>query len=318
MKCNEQQVVVQEYTRKTDDIDNGKKYMSYVEMWPVLFIIGLVIIILMFVIRRINSTTFKENSIIPKQIWTYWNSDELTPVVTKCINSWKKYNPEYTVNIVTPSNLRQYIDFDVKSINFNDSPARESDIIRLNILSKYGGVWCDASILMTRPFDFRTNSKHEFVGYYVEHYNTNHKYPCIEGWFFATVPNGKLVTKWRDSFMSIANFESVNNYLDDLRKKGVDFQKTPPHMLDYLAIHLSAQDAMQKGMTHDEINNTCYFMSANKGPFKHFFDHINNEYNAVKSVCGPNQPTIVKFIKKHRELLDVLPDDLGCVFKGHE
>jgi len=292
-----------------------KKRYVLVGMWFVLVIIG--IVILMFVIRRINRTTFKENSIIPKQIWTYWNSDELTPVVTKCINSWKKYNPEYTVNVVTPSNLRQYIDFDVKSIKFNDSPARESDIIRLNILAKYGGVWCDASTLMTRPFDFMTNSNHEFVGYYVDHYNTNHKYPCIEGWFFATVPNGKLATKWRDSFMSIANFDSVNAYLDDLKKKGVDFQKHPPHALDYLAIHLSAQDAMQKGMTHDDIKDKCYFMSANEGPFKHFFKHVSDPYTAVKAVCEPNQPTIVKFVRAHRELLDVLPE-LDCVFKGHE
>jgi len=283
-------------------------------MW--LVILGLATLILILVIMR-RTSTFGTDGIIPKQIWTYWNSDELTPVVTKCINSWKKYNPDYTITVVTPKNLGQYIDFDVKSVKFNDSPARESDIIRLNILAKYGGVWCDASILMTRPFDFPTNSKHEFVGYYIEHYTNKPQWPCIEGWFFATVPGGKLVTKWRDSFMSISNFDSVTDYLTDLRKRNVDFQKTHAWMLNYLAINLAAQDAMQTGMTVDEIQKTCYFMSANKGPYKHMYEHGWNNYDAVKSVCEPNQPTIVKFHNHDRKLLDTKPE-LDCVFKGHE
>lgn len=283
-------------------------------MW--LLILGLVVAVLFLVVFR-RTSTFGSDSVIPKQIWTYWNSDELTPVVTKCINSWKKYNPDWTITVVTPKNLSQYIDFDVKGVKFNDSPARESDIIRLNILAKYGGVWADASILMTRPFDFPTNSKHEFIGYYIEHYTTKPQWPCIEGWFFATIPGGKFITKWRDSFMSIANFDSVDDYLSDLKKRGVDFQNTAKWMLNYLAINLAAQDAMQKGMNEDEIQKTCYFMSANKGPYKHMYEHGWNNYEAVKSVCEPNQPTIVKFHNHDRKLLDTKPE-LGCVFNGHE
>ena len=73
-------------------------------MW--LVVLGLAIVILILVILR-RTSGFGGDSIIPKQIWTYWNSDELTPVVTKCINSWKKHNPDYEVKIVTPTNLNQ-------------------------------------------------------------------------------------------------------------------------------------------------------------------------------------------------------------------
>jgi len=283
-------------------------------MWRVVF--ALTVLVLLLVIFK-RTSRFGADSIIPKQIWTYWNSDELTPVVTKCINSWKKYNPEYKINIVTPKNLSEYIDFDVKKVKFNDSPARESDIIRLNILAKYGGVWCDASILMTRPFDFKTNSNHEFVGYYIEHYTTKPQWPCIEGWFFATVPNGDFINNWRDSFMDIAKFESVDKYLVDLSSRGVDFQRTDRGMLNYLAINLAAQEAMQKKMSVEQIRKTCGFMSANKGPYKHMYDHGFNNYDAVKSVCEPNQPTIVKFHNHDRKWLDSKPE-LNCVFAGHE
>lgn len=283
-------------------------------MWTVVAVISIIILIL--VLTR-NVSNFGQGSKIPKQIWTYWNSDELTPVVQKCINTWKKHNPDYTVNIVTPKNIREYLDFDVKGVKFNNSAARESDIVRLNILQKYGGVWCDASILMTRPFDFETNSNHEFVGYYIEHYITKPQWPCIEGWFFATVPNGKFVTAWRDSFMNISNFDTVGQWLADLQSRGVDFQKTPKYMQNYLAINLAAQEAMQKSMTAAELSYTCHFMSANKGPYKHMFEHGWDNYDAVKSVCEPNQPTIVKFHNHDRKLLDTKPE-LSCVFNGHE
>lgn len=279
-------------------------------MWLVVLI--LVIAVLILFLKR--TSKFSQDSQIPKTIWTYWNNSELTPVVRKCIDTWKKHNPDYTVIIITPDNLKDYIDFDVKKVKFNDSPARESDIIRLNVLAKYGGVWCDASILMTRPFDFKTKSEHEFVGYYIEHYTTRPQWPCIEGWFFATVPNGKFITAWKDSFMRISNFATVDQWLSDLLQKGVDFQKTPKYMQNYLAINLAAQEAMQKSMTAQEISNTCYFLSANKGPYKHMYDHGWNNYEAVKSVCEPNQPTIVKFHNHDRRLLDNNPE-LHCVFK---
>jgi len=279
-------------------------------MWLVVLI--LVITVLILLLKR--TSKFSQDGQIPKTIWTYWNSSELTPVVRKCIDTWKKHNPDYTVIIITPDNLKDYIDFDVKNVKFNDSPARESDIIRLNVLAKYGGVWCDASILMTRPFDFKTKSEHEFVGYYIEHYTTRSQWPCIEGWFFATVPNGKFITAWRDSFMRISNFATVDQWLSDLLQKGVDFQKTPKYMQNYLAINLAAQEAMQKSMTEQEISNTCYFLSANKGPYKHMYDYGWNNYAAVKSVCEPNQPTIVKFHNHDRRLLDNHPE-LHCVFK---
>lgn len=281
-------------------------------MW--VFVLLLVLVIFILILKK--TSKFGQDSQIPKTIWTYWNNAELTPVVRKCIDTWKKYNPDYTVIIITPDNLRDYIDFDVKKVRFNDSAARESDIIRLNVLAKYGGVWCDASIMMTRPFDFKTGSRHEFVGYYIEHYTTKPQWPCIEGWFFATVPNGKFINAWRDSFMRIANFTSVGEWLDNLLQKGVDFQKTPKYMQNYLAINLAAQEALQKSMTEQEVRATCYFMSANKGPYKHMYDHGWNNYAAVKSVCEPNQPTIVKFHNHDRRLLDNNPE-LHCVFQ-HE
>ena len=279
-------------------------------MW--VFVLLLVLVIFILILKK--TSKFGKDSQIPKTIWTYWNNAELTPVVRKCIDTWKKYNPDYTIIIITPENLEDYIDFDVKKVSFNDSAARESDIIRLNVLAKYGGVWCDASILMTRPFDFKTNSNHEFVGYYIEHYTTKPQWPCIEGWFFATVPNGKFINAWRDSFMRIANFTTVGQWLNDLLQKGIDFQKTPKYMQNYLAINLAAQEALQKSMTEQEIHATCYFMSANKGPYKHMYDHGWNNYAAVKSVCEPNQPTIVKFHNHDRRLLDNNPE-LHCVFK---
>lgn len=216
-------------------------------MWLVVLGLVTVVILILVILRR--TSRFGGDSIIPKQIWTYWNSDELTPVITKCIDSWKKHNPDYKITIVTPKNLRQYIDFDVKAVKFNDSPARESDIIRLNILAKYGGVWCDASILMTRPFDFPTNSKHEFIGYYIEHYTTKPQWPCIEGWFFATVSGGQVGYEMARLFHEYSKVRFGGRLPRRPPEEGCGFSKDPEEYAQLFGYKFSRAGRHAKG--HD-------------------------------------------------------------------
>ena len=58
-------------------------------MW--VFILSLVIVTLLIVLVRRRTSMFGQDSQIPKQIWTYWNDDTLTPVVQKCINSYRDW-----------------------------------------------------------------------------------------------------------------------------------------------------------------------------------------------------------------------------------
>lgn len=208
---------------------------------------------------------------IPKIIWTYWNSDKLPLFIQACVESWKRYHPDFNVRVLTPSNLKKYTDLDVKKISWNDKPARESDIIRLDILAKYGGIWSDASIVLFAPYPFLDKmDTHDFICYYLEKFTTDMRYPVIESWFFASVPQGKFIDAWRKAFMDTSHSHDVDARVSHHARNGVDFQNIDAP--NYLYIHIAAQYALQKVMTPEDMKH-MYFLKAEDGPYKYLVDN---------------------------------------------
>lgn len=94
-----------------------------------------------------------------KVIWQYWgqgfSSDALPEMIRLCFESVDKYKGEYTVIRLCDQNLTQYIELppDVlnKYLNGVVGATHFTDLIRVALLKAYGGVWLDATILLTAP-----------------------------------------------------------------------------------------------------------------------------------------------------------------------
>ncbi|MCL2414036.1 MAG: capsular polysaccharide synthesis protein [Bacteroidales bacterium] len=97
-----------------------------------------------------------------KIIWQYWQQglDENLPKLVKvCFASVEKYRGEYEVIILSKETLNDYIEmpdfvwekFDSGGFTF----PKVSNLVRLHLLSAYGGVWLDAALYMTAPIDKR-------------------------------------------------------------------------------------------------------------------------------------------------------------------
>lgn len=91
--------------------------------------------------------------IIPKIIWIYWHSSlEVAPdVVQLSVKSWRDFNPGWTVNFITSDTVNEHV-----TIYSPDTPRKiqwHADVIRVALLSKYGGVWADATSLCLKPLD---------------------------------------------------------------------------------------------------------------------------------------------------------------------
>ena len=90
-----------------------------------------------------------------KIIWTCWlQGVENAPVlVKKCIESMRQYANGYKVEVIDLNNVSQFVqlpDSVVSKYKAGIIPhAHFSDMIRLALLEKYGGVWIDSTILMT-------------------------------------------------------------------------------------------------------------------------------------------------------------------------
>jgi hypothetical protein len=249
---------------------------------------------------------------IPKKIWTYWNSDDIPDVVVRCIATWKKHNPDFMVTVLTPTNLNKYIEEDIKSIKWNDSPARESDIVRLLIIEKYGGYWCDSTIIMTAPLNYHLTSQ-TFVGYYIGGFTTKPEYPVLESWFFGSEPRNPFVTKWKNAFFKLGDFKNVSDAVSYMKKEGVNIQNID--IPEYLFIHVAAQYVFQKQMTPDEIKKYLFLQKAEDGPYKYLSNNNWSSHNALNDLCDGNNITpLIKFRGGERGILIDNPELANCIF----
>ena len=88
-------------------------------------------------------------------IWSvWWQGEENAPeIVKKCFANIRKYCGTHEFKVITKENYRDYIDIpEYISKKVNDGIitfTHFSDILRMGLLYKYGGLWLDATILVT-------------------------------------------------------------------------------------------------------------------------------------------------------------------------
>lgn len=94
-----------------------------------------------------NITYILINEMIPKIIHYCWfGKEELPPLALKCIESWKKYMPDYEIKRWDEDNYdirkNQYISqaYDARKYAF------VSDYVRFDILYTYGGIYLDTDV----------------------------------------------------------------------------------------------------------------------------------------------------------------------------
>ena len=99
----------------------------------------------------------KPNAEIPKVIWFTWlqGLEHAPHLVRRCLQSWKEKNPDWTINLIDERSLSSYLDLPaIIDVNRRDlSVQKIVNIIRMNLLDKYGGVWVDATCYCCEPLD---------------------------------------------------------------------------------------------------------------------------------------------------------------------
>jgi mannosyltransferase OCH1-like enzyme len=90
--------------------------------------------------------------------YCWFGGKKLPKLAKKCIRSWEKYLPDYEIKRWDETN------FDVKIIPFSEEAykckkwAFVSDVARIYALKKYGGVYFDTDMLVTKNIDFLLNN----------------------------------------------------------------------------------------------------------------------------------------------------------------
>ena len=111
-----------------------------------------------------------------KIIWQYWGTGweygKLPDIVKLCYKLTDKYKGNYEIIRLDNENFKEYIEFPefvmekIKSRSMGYT--HFSDLLRLALLDAYGGVWLDASILLTASLsDYTASGIVEKKGYFM-------------------------------------------------------------------------------------------------------------------------------------------------------
>lgn len=137
----------------------------------------------------------EEKKWIPRTIWILWYQgvSEAPFIVRKCIDSWTRYNPTWEVVVLDSNNLQSYIKEELSDeILDNLSLAHQSDLVRLQLLSKYGGVWADATTFCIKSLD-------EWIDRYAESglfvFHKPGKDRIMSNWFIASKKDSPACAK---------------------------------------------------------------------------------------------------------------------------
>lgn len=142
------------------------------------------------IIENINFGNSNEKA--EKNIWIYWAQGiESAPIlVKKCIFNMKECCKEYNINIITNDNLKEYIDIPKyileKVRKKKITLTHFSDIIRVNLLAKYGGIWIDSTVFVNNNFEDFINDEFEIITIPQDNINYNVSGGKWSAWLIGT------------------------------------------------------------------------------------------------------------------------------------
>ena len=119
---------------------------------------------------------------IPKIIHYCWfGNNPLPELAQKCIESWKKYCPDYEIIEWNESNFDVYQNAYTTYLYDNQKYAFLSDYARLKIIYENGGIYFDTDVEVIRSFNDLIDNE-SFFGFETEEYiNTGLGFGAAEG-----------------------------------------------------------------------------------------------------------------------------------------
>ena len=94
----------------------------------------------------------------PRTIWILWFQgwDRAPEIVSACRRSWEDLNPGWDVRALSNAELPHLLGHD-SPLRANAgawfTPQAHSDLVRIDLLARYGGVLVDATALCAKPLD---------------------------------------------------------------------------------------------------------------------------------------------------------------------
>ena len=236
------------------------------------------------------------------KLFIYWEQswDDAPYICKMCLKSWEKYNKNhFDIIKLDAKNVHNYIDMTAIVPNYLQIKkiAHRSDLLRVNLLNKYNGVWVDATTFCTKPLNSWVHQYNEFFAFYKPS-----KTKQMSNWFLFSKKKNYIMTTLTQSLNQYwTNRDSNNNYFifhdifNNLYDTDVKFKNQwdkvhhisahIPHKLKYKEKHkehvpddkkkhiVTIQSPMYKldhtdkssNLMQNSKNNTFYFLAHHHG-----------------------------------------------------
>jgi len=194
-----------------------------------------------------------------RTIWGYWAQgyDAMPELFKLCVATWQRHNPHWDVRILSKSTLYEYLSEAELPNRFQHmfSHQTASDCVRLALLSRYGGIYMDVSIIMNTEldafcWDSISSGQRAAAVFFHPIYGTPkfNGEDLTESWFLATRPGNAFFMRWRDLLRELMhNRLDVDGLLEHPLYQGIDlegidrlnkqFMGLTFDFREYLAIH---------------------------------------------------------------------------------
>jgi Capsular polysaccharide synthesis protein len=141
---------------------------------------------------------------LPRRVWILWlQGIENAPlVVRRCQRTWSALNPTWEVVTLDSRCLQEWLDNETLECIKGLLPAQQSDMIRLELLARYGGVWADATTWCVAPLDSWLPD-YMTSGFFAFHSLGNAF--LLSSWFLASEPENLLAERLRWTLRSYWN-----------------------------------------------------------------------------------------------------------------
>ena len=144
--------------------------------------------------RSSKERGFENN--IPKKLFMYWHQgwNNAPDMVKRCAASWQRHNAAWDINLLDSVTVREKVKLPAALKTLNLPLPALSDVIRICLLKKYGGVWTDATLWCVRPLDDWIDPVCASTGFFA--YDKPGPDRPISSWFLAASRDCRIVDIW--------------------------------------------------------------------------------------------------------------------------
>lgn len=131
----------------------------------------------------------------------YWMQGEAQAplLVRKCIASWQRHNPDWEITVLDQQSANNLVDLSEFANRDDMGVQMTSDILRMQLLKTYGGVWVDASLYCIKPLD-------EWLPEYLHDnffaFSSKRNDRLMTNWFLAGTGDSQTLNVWLDHTLS--------------------------------------------------------------------------------------------------------------------